>query len=276
MPGPTAAWYPPDMERRSTSSAEPRELQFEYERPPEPIFFRSHERVPESKLHLVLRTLLYDFLKRAFGAHAAIGSNQFLYFRATDPKRWVAPEGFVRLAAKNDLFPNWKVWERGAPDVAVEILDFEERPWDDTLADYHEAGVRELVRFDPEAPPGQRLRIWDRVQEDLVPRVVAGERAPSRVLDGTWCLAPGDRLDVALRFEDASGVLLPTTVEATEALRAEREAARARAEAGRAAEGAERARAEAERGSVEAERARADALEAKLAALLAERGRSGS
>jgi hypothetical protein len=159
-----------------------------------------------------------------------------VYFDAGDPRRCVAPDAFVRLGAENDDFPTWKVWERGAPDVAVEIASSNERPWADKLADYRAIGVRELVRFDPEASSGERLRVWDRVEGDLVPRVVDGDRAASRALGGTWCVGRGARYAVALRLEDASGAVLPT--------------------------------------DAEAERVRADALEAKLAALLAER--SGS
>jgi hypothetical protein len=253
-----------------------RDARFEYERPPTPIVFPEGELVPESKRHFELRTLLFAFLKRAFGDRAAIGSDQFVYFHAADPRRCVAPDAFVRLGAENDLFPTWKVWERGAPDVAIEIGSDHERPWADKLADYQQLGVRELVRFDPEAPTGARLRVWDRVEGDLVPRLVAGERAASRVLGGTWCIAPGDGLDAALRLEDASGALLPTTAEAEKAEREAKEAERARAEAERARADAERAAKEAERAAKEAERARADALEAQVAALLAERGRSGS
>jgi Uma2 family endonuclease len=284
-----------------TSWTATRDARFEYERPPRPIFFPSGELVPETKRHLELRTILFAFLKRAFGDRAAIGSDQFVYFHAADPRRCVAPDAFVRLGAENDLFPTWKVWERGAPDVAIEIVSLlmgrgpvrfaqgrliedsspparglDERPWADKLADYQQLGVRELVRFDPEAPTGVRLRVWDRVEGDLVPRLVAGERAASRVLGGTWCIAPGDDVDIALRLEDASGALLPTTAEAEEAEREAKEAERARAEAERARADAERAAKEAERAAKEAERARADALEAQIAALLAERGRSGS
>ncbi|WP_437931791.1 hypothetical protein WMF37_21890 [Sorangium sp. So ce291] len=41
----------------------------------------------------------------------------------------------------------------------------------------------ELVAFDPEAAPGERLRVWDRIDGDLVERVVEGERSPCTVLD---------------------------------------------------------------------------------------------
>jgi hypothetical protein len=234
------------MERRSMSTwtAEAAKTG-EFARSSQPLVFPEEAEVPESKRHLALRTVLFSFLERAFGDRAAIGSEQFVYFDATDPRRCVAPDAFVRLGAENDSFATWKVWERGAPDVAVELSSPNERPWSDKLADYRAIGVRELVRFDADAPPGERLEVWDRVEEDLVPRVVEGDRAASHVLGGTWCVGPGAGYGVALRLEDAGGVFFPTE-------------------------------AEAERAAKEVERARADALEAKLAALLAARDRSGS
>jgi hypothetical protein len=260
------------MERRPMSNwTQTADTRFLYERAPQPLVFPEEAEVPESKRHLVLRTIVFAFLERAFGDRAAIGSEQFVYFDAGDPRRCVAPDAFVRLGAENDDFPTWKVWERGAPDVAVEIASVHERSWDEKLADYRAIGVRELVRFDPEASSGKRLRVWDRVDEDLVPRVVNGDRAASRALGGTWCVGRGARYAVALRLEDASGAILPTDAEAE---RAAKEAERAAREVERARADREQERAEAERLAKEAERARADALEAKLAALLAER--SGS
>lgn len=260
------------------------DTRFLYERAPQPLVFPEEEEVPESKRHLALRTVLFAFLERAFGDRAAIGSEQFVYFDAGDPRRCVAPDAFVRLGAENDDFPTWKVWERGAPDVAVEIASLHERSWDEKLADYRAIGVRELVRFEPEASSGKRLRVWDRVEGDLIPRVVNGDRAASRALGGAWCVGRGSRYAVALRLEDEHGKVLLTDAEAE---RADKEVERARAQAERAAKEAERAakeaeraradreqaRAEAERLAKEAERARADALEAKLAVLLAERDR---
>ncbi|HSO39843.1 MAG TPA: hypothetical protein VLT33_45260 [Labilithrix sp.] len=43
------------------------------------------------------------------------------------------------------------------------------------LLRYRALGVRELVTFHVDAPPGQRLRVWDRLEHDLVERVVEGE-----------------------------------------------------------------------------------------------------
>lgn len=79
-------------------------------------------------------------------------------------------------------FRTWKTWEQGGvPELAVEIAspsDDEGPDWDRTLARYHELGVKELVRFDPTSLDGQRLRVWDCVNEDLVERVIAGDRTP--------------------------------------------------------------------------------------------------
>jgi hypothetical protein len=41
-----------------------------------------------------------------------------------------------------------------------------------------------VVRFDCDASEGARLRVWDRVEGDLVERVVEGDRTPCTVLGG--------------------------------------------------------------------------------------------
>ena len=64
---------------------------------------------------------------------------------------------------------------------------------------YHELGVQELVRFDGEAPPGERLRIWDRVDENLLERVVEGDRSPSEVIDAWWVVVDDEALGPVLR-----------------------------------------------------------------------------
>ena len=65
-------------------------------RTPVPIVFPSEEKVPESKRHLKLRTLLYQVLDLAFADRAAIGCDQFVYWDPTDPKACLAPDAFVR------------------------------------------------------------------------------------------------------------------------------------------------------------------------------------
>ncbi len=134
-----------------------------YLRAPLPVHFPEAALMPESKRHLRQRTILYQILDLAFAEGAAIGCDQFVYWDPTDPSQCLAPDAFVRLGIADDAFRSWKVWERGAPDVAVEIIrrsDERDRDWDAKLAKYRRLGVRELVRFDPEAEP-MSLRVWD-------------------------------------------------------------------------------------------------------------------
>jgi Uma2 family endonuclease len=135
--------------------------------------------MPETKRHLELRTLLYQILKLAFRDCAAIGCDQFVYWDPTDARACLAPDAFVRFGEADDLFRTWQVWERGAPQVAVEIVsDSDQGPsdWADTLAKYRRLGVAELVRFDPAEGQGG-LRVWDWFQDDLLERALPGPSA---------------------------------------------------------------------------------------------------
>src|SRR5437773_596796 len=92
-----------------------------YVREPRAIRFPTEAEVPETKRHLEVRTALYQILKHALGERALIGSDQFVYWDPTDPSECLAPDAFVRLGARDELFDSWKTWERGAPHLAVEI-----------------------------------------------------------------------------------------------------------------------------------------------------------
>ncbi len=127
--------------------------------------------MPETKRHMLARTMLFLLLKDAFPG-VALGSDQFVYFDPRDPRKNLAPDLFVKVGAADELFDTWKVWERGAPDLAVEIVsdwDHPEREWADKLERYAASGVRELVRFDPDDVRGP-IRIWDRVGGRLLER----------------------------------------------------------------------------------------------------------
>ena len=111
--------------------------------------------MPESELHLELRTLLYQLLKDYLGDGATVGSDQFVYYDASDPKKVVAPDVYVQLRPPTSKITSWKVWERGAPDIAVEIFsptnqrrrgDFQRR-----VRDWLDAGVRLLWVIYPDA-----------------------------------------------------------------------------------------------------------------------------
>nr|PZN28987.1 MAG: Uma2 family endonuclease [Pseudomonadota bacterium] len=192
--------------------------------------------MPESKRHLWQRTTLYQILDLAFSQTAAIGCDQFVYWDPTDPSQCLAPDAFVRLGVPDDQFRSWKVWERGAPHVAVEIIsseDARDRNWDDKLEKYRRLGIQELVRFDPESEP-MSLRIWDRVEGDLVERAVVGWSAASQCLPGFWVVVEDSRARGLLRLShDPEGKhLYPTPAEReAEARQREAEARQREAEA---------------------------------------------
>jgi Uma2 family endonuclease len=160
-----------------------------YMRAPVPVQFPEFDDVSESKRHLEQRTLLYEILKLHFGASALIGSEQFVYWDPTDPEQCLSPDAFVRLGAPNCEFRSWKVWERGAPDVAVEIIshsDARDSVWQRKFEKYRRLGVRELVRFEAEDDGNVSLRVWDFIENDLVEREPVERVAICRVLPGAW------------------------------------------------------------------------------------------
>ena len=203
------------------------------------VHFPVSAEVPEHRRHLRLRTLLFQFLEHAFAEVAAVGSEQFVYWDPSDPRACLSPDAFLRFGAKSEDFPSWKVWERGAPHVAVEIIsesDEGEASWQEKLDKYRRLGVSELVWFDPQTPE-HPLRIWDYVGDDLLERRLLEPCAESRHLGGYWLPIEQPNGDLTLRLSrDAHGLqLFPTPEEdqaqhrlaAEESLRSETEARRA-------------------------------------------------
>jgi Uma2 family endonuclease len=231
---------------------------------PSPIVFPEDGDVPESQLHFELRVLLYQLLCDHLGLQATVGSDQFIYYDAGDPGRCVAPDVYIRLTPPSDKIRSWKTWERGAPDVAIEIVsasDAHPLAWLEKLQRYQSLGVRELIRFDPEAKPHDRpLRVWDRVQDSLLERAIDGTACKSAVLDLIWGVAPAEQHPAALRITRgrSDGALVLTREEARQA-----EAAARQAEA--AARQAEAAARQAEAAARQAAEARVQELEAELA-----------
>ncbi|HET7540126.1 MAG TPA: Uma2 family endonuclease [Polyangiaceae bacterium] len=234
-----------------------------YLRAPVPVYFPEADTVPETGVHLRVRTALWSMLRLALGDRAMVGSDQFLYWDPTDPKQCLAPDVLVWFGTPDRPFSSWKVWERGAPHLAIEVIsdyDARDRPWARKLAAYKRSGVRELVRFDPEDAKNP-LRLWDRVQGDLVEREISTrELEHSDLLGLYWLVEPEPELGRVLRLcRDSAGN--ERLLSAEEAHRAEAEAHRAEAEAHRAEAEAHRAEAEARR----AAEARIRELEAELA-----------
>ena len=173
----------------SRRATEKRRRDYRYRATPNAVEFPSNLGMPETRRHYELRTTLFQVAKLAFAERASIGSDQLVYWNAADPYRCLAPDLFIRLGVPDSLFDTWKTWERGAPDVAVEIVsdsDASELAWEDRLHRYRELGIEELVRFDPIAP-ADSLRVWDRVREDLVERMIDDASiAESAVLGLCW------------------------------------------------------------------------------------------
>jgi len=150
-----------------------------YVRPPEPLHFPESEKVPETGIHLLLRTKLFLLVREVLAERGAVGSEQFLYWDPANPRKCLAPDLIVRMGASPDPFPTWKTWERGAPHLAVEIVspwDTPQRAWRDKLESYRSTGIDEVVRFDPENAK-QPLAFWDRFEGDLVERALDDEHA---------------------------------------------------------------------------------------------------
>jgi hypothetical protein len=204
-----------------------------YLRAPVPVHFPEGDVVPEGGLHFELRTALFLLLHAELAGRAFVGSDQFLYWNPVDPTACVAPDIMVRLGAPDAPVPSWKVWENGAPHVAVEIVSPTESAtvdWSTKLERYRHSGVRELVRFDPE-DSARPLRLWDRVDGDLVERDLTDARAHrSDALALYWCVTPDARLGRKLALSrDADGAeLLLTPGELATRAESERDAALAR------------------------------------------------
>ena len=209
-----------------------------YVEPHVPVVFPEAADVPETQLHFELRTILYWLLTDHLGHATTVGSDQFVYFDADNPKQCLAPDVYVRLTPRGAPIRSWKTWERGAPEIAVEIISDDDRAsdvWSAKLQRYRQMGTAELVRFDPECVSGAKLRIWNRVDGALVEREVLGASAPSLILDMDWVLAPADGFELALRITTgASSKQLAMT--RAEARKAEAEARKAEAEARSVAE----------------------------------------
>lgn len=198
-------------------------------REPEPVRFPESAEVPETGLHLELRTALYLLVRDFVGGRGAVGSEQFVHWDPSDPRQCLAPDLIVRMGAEPGPFPTWRIWERGAPQLGVEILsasDASESEWSQKLVRYRRAGISEVVCFAPEDEV-RPLRLWDRVEGDLLERELAGSDALScDTLGIYWCVRRDPVLGQVLRLaRDAAGAeLVLSTLERQTARIAELEA----------------------------------------------------
>jgi len=191
--------------------------------PAQPLRFTDANRewqLGESLRHFNLCALLYQLLRQAVTPRDSVGCDQFVYLDAGDPKRCLAPDGFVKLGAPQEMFASWRVWEKGAPELCIEVLspsDQEPITFAEKLARYQALGVRELVVFQVDELAGKRIRVWDRVGDDLLERIVSTDATPCATLGLFWVIAAARDLPVALRLaHDAEGLSLVLTPEEVE------------------------------------------------------------
>ena len=188
----------------------------------------------QGRRHLKLCHALFEILRAACVPEHTVGADQFVYFDAANPKRCLAPDAFVTLGVRDHDFDSYLVWEEGTPELAFEVLSPSDTPerwtFEEKLRRYRALGVRELVTFHVDAARGQRLRVWDRLEHDLVERVVVDDTTPCVTLGLTLLVGPvlvgpkeehpDDEYPVALRLaRDAEGRDLFLTAE--ERVRAE-------------------------------------------------------
>ncbi len=214
----------------------------EHVRPPRPLRFLANDPewdLGQSTRHFKLCVFLWETLRRVVGPGSTVGADNFVYFDGADADRKCAPDAFVRVGVPDAEFSSWQTWEKGTPELCIEILSPSDTVEFLSLAKkleaFHSMGTREVICFDVDAPEGARLRAWDRIDGDLVERVVNAERTPCLTLGKWFHVAPLGGMPSALALADdehGHGMVL-THAEANIAL----EAALAReAEARRAAE----------------------------------------
>ncbi|HEY3254105.1 MAG TPA: Uma2 family endonuclease, partial [Polyangiaceae bacterium] len=141
-----------DIVTDSLLAARPRPSR-SYVRAPAPLHFPESAEMPETGVHLEVRTALYLLVRDFVGDRGAVGSEQFVYWDPSDPRQCLAPDLIVRMGATPGPFPTWKTWERGAPHLAVEVaspFDAGDAEWQRKLLRYRKSGINEIARFDPE------------------------------------------------------------------------------------------------------------------------------
>lgn len=169
--------------------------------------------------HFRMCNVLYEILRAAAGDEHTVSCDAFVYFDAANPERKLAPDGAVKLDVPQHDFDSWKSWERGAPEIAFEILSPSDSPerwtFEEKLLRYRALGVTELVVFHADGEPGYRLRVWDRIDGDLVERAVTGEITPCLTLDAFLVVAPVEDLPACVRLarDEAGRDLIPTAAE---------------------------------------------------------------
>lgn len=214
---------------------------------PAPVVYPETDEMGEHETQFNIATflvpLLASFLARQ-GRVARVAGNQFWYFEQGKPARCRAPDVYVvdGVARTDPERATWLTWEGHRPAFALEVVSAKwKKDYDEAPDDYDAMRAKEVVVFDPGAPPRHarrvRWQVFRRVRGRGFVRVFAGDgdRVQSREL-GCWIrlvtLDGHPRLRVAMGPHGDE--LLPTAEETADAERAAKEAERARADAAEA------------------------------------------
>ena len=186
-------------------------LSIHHVRPPRPLRFPASDpewNLGQSTRHFKLCVFLWEMLRRAVGPGHTLGADNFVYFDGADERRKCAPDAFVKLGVPQSEYDAWKTWESGTPELCIEVLspsDTQEPiPLSEKLSRFHSMGVREVVACDVDAPAGRRLRAWDRIDGDLVERIVEDDRTPCLTLGKWFHVLPVADLPVALALAETA------------------------------------------------------------------------
>jgi len=121
-------------------------------RPVRPLEFPSYR--PEFDLgetlpHGRMCEILYQVLTRLLGEAHTVGTDNFVYYDAKNPKKCLAPDAFLKLSIPQKMFDSWRTWEKGAPELCVEIVSPSDQreylPLATKMQRYHALGTSELV-----------------------------------------------------------------------------------------------------------------------------------
>jgi hypothetical protein len=196
----------------------------------------------QSTIHYDLCRILYQVLTKAVGGTSFVAIDLFFFYDPSNDKKKCTPDALVKLGCPPDLKDAWYTWKDGIPELCIEILyrnDRDPLAVAEMLDRYRAIGVREFITYDPLAPPGERLRAWDRRDDALVERTVIHERTECRSV-GMWFVLASSidapHLSCALRLaRDPQGtdlVLTPRELaHALEEANARRQSAETQAQA---------------------------------------------
>jgi Uma2 family endonuclease len=201
----------------------------------DPTVYPTEERVGEDILQRwiieIFRPLLQLWLNDDRGIKAFVGADQFVYYKRYDSHKRVAPDTYV-LPGVDPLthVRSWKIFETHiVPSFALEVVSKDwEKDYIDAPIAYDEAGVGELVVFDPffeSSSERYRFQVFRRTGKRGLVRVeVTNEdRVRSRAL-GCFLRAVGANRFVRLRLASGShGDRIVPTMEERERTEKERE-----------------------------------------------------